>query len=95
MLKPRKPVELRVPKSIQTKLNDLKETNKPKYDFVKKMIDNFKNDYPISDLIELHPINADGTRNFVVDSGYNVTFAGWEEKELPDKHIVHIIKLIY
>lgn len=90
----KKLIEVLASNSVLEKLDRLKGTDKPKYDFVYRIIQDFKRSYPITDKVVLHPLNADGTRNFVADSGYNVTFAGWAE-ELPDKHIVHIEKLFF
>ncbi len=94
MINPKKLVEVVASKSVGGKLERLKEIDKPRYDFVKKVLQDFKEKYPIGDKVQLHPVNTDGTRNFVADSGYNVTFAGWAE-ELPNKHLVHIEKLFF
>jgi len=94
MKNPKKPVDVLASKSVQKKLDDLKETDAQRYEFVMSILRDFRREYPITNKAELHPVNEDGTRNFVADSGYNVTFAGWAE-ELSDKHIVHIVKLFF
>jgi hypothetical protein len=94
MKNPKKLVEVFASNSVSAKLDRLKDTDKPRYDFIKKVLKDLKEEYPITDKVVLHPPNADGTRNFLADSGFNVTFAGWAE-ELPEKHIVHIEKLFF
>ena len=94
MKNPKKLVEVRASNSVIAKLNRLKDVDKPRYEFVKRVLDDFKRDYPVTDKVVLHPQNEDGSRDFVADSGYNVTFAGWAE-EFEDRHVVHIEKLFF
>ncbi len=67
----------------------LEKTDKHHFEFVKRELRKFSDEYPDSVCAYIYPADKDGFRKFVADRARTITFSGIGQ-ELPHKHILYI-----
>ena len=90
----KKPVEVRFSASAEKKIGWLEKTDKNHFEFVKRELRRFVEEYPDSVCAYIHPADKDGFRKFVADHARVITFSGIGQ-ELQDKHILHIHDIFF